>query len=50
MAEKKYKCADCAMRKKAEANPATLRARHWRWHTRWCPGWKAYQRSLKDAT
>jgi hypothetical protein len=50
MPEKKHKCADCAMRKKAEANPGTLRARLWRWHTGWCPGWKAYQRSLKDAT
>jgi hypothetical protein len=31
------------MRKKAEANPKTLMARLWRWHTGWCPGWKAYQ-------
>lgn len=34
------------MRKKAEAKPKTLFARIWRWHTTWCPGWKAYQRSL----
>jgi hypothetical protein len=44
----KHKCEDCGMRKYAEANPKTLRARLWRWHTGWCPGWKAYQRSLAD--
>ena len=41
-------CADCAFRKKAEAKPKTLTARLWRWHTKWCPGWKAYQRELKQ--
>jgi len=40
------KCATCPMRKKAEENPHTLKARLWRWHTKWCPGWKAYQREL----
>ncbi len=40
------RCEDCPMRKKAEAKPKTLFARVWRWHTTWCPGWKAYQRSL----
>ena len=46
MATKKHKCADCSMRKKAEANPGKLSSRLWRWHTSWCPGWKSYQRSL----
>jgi len=40
------KCADCPMRKKAEAEPNRLMSRLWRWHTKWCPGWKAYQREL----
>jgi hypothetical protein len=40
------KCATCALRQKAEANPKSLIARFWRWHTTWCPGWKAYQREL----
>ena len=31
----------------AEANPDTLLARLWRWHTGWCPGWKAYQKELE---
>jgi len=47
-AEKTHKCADCAMRTKAEANPNKLSSRLWRWHTSWCPGWKAYQRSLGE--
>jgi hypothetical protein len=44
--EKTFACETCAMRKKAEANPKTLMARLWRWHTGWCPGWKAYQAHL----
>ncbi len=39
-------CADCAMRKFAEQHPKSLRARFWRWHTGWCPGWRAYQAAL----
>jgi hypothetical protein len=41
-------CATCKGRAYAEANPDTLLARLWRWHTGWCPGWKAYQRELKN--
>lgn len=44
------RCEECAMRKKAEANPKSLMSRIWRWHTTWCPGWKAYQKSLKEQT
>lgn len=44
--EKKFACETCEMRKKSEANPNTLMARIWRWHTGWCPGWKAYQAHL----
>jgi hypothetical protein len=25
-----------------------LMARLWRWHTGWCPGWKAYQAYLAE--
>jgi hypothetical protein len=38
-----FKCETCPIRQKAEANPKSLTARLWRWHTTWCPGWKAYQ-------
>jgi hypothetical protein len=44
--EKISACEACANRKKFEANPKSLMARLWRWHTGWCPGWKAYQAHL----
>ena len=44
--EKTLACETCTMRQKAEANPKTLMARLWRWHTGWCPGWKASQAHL----
>lgn len=39
-------CENCLLRRRAEAKPASIFARIWRWHITWCPGWKAYQRSL----
>lgn len=41
-----HPCATCGLRARAEAKPKTLIARLWRWHTGWCPGWKAYQKAL----
>jgi hypothetical protein len=35
------------MRAKAEKNPQSLVSRIWKWHTTWCPGWKAYQKELR---
>jgi hypothetical protein len=46
--EKEIRCATCPMRQKAEENPKSLIAKIWRWHTGWCPGWKAYQKSLTE--
>jgi hypothetical protein len=40
-------CESCKFRSYAEKKPKSIRARLWRWHTRWCPGWKAYQRQLQ---
>jgi hypothetical protein len=40
-------CKSCPMRRYAERKPETLLARLWRWHTKWCPGWKAYQKELQ---
>jgi len=40
------KCAVCPMRLKAEQRPKSFLVRFWRWHTTWCPGWKAYQEYL----
>jgi hypothetical protein len=45
--EKKHKCADCAFRKKAEERPRSFLGILWKLHTYVCPGWKAYQRSLR---
>jgi hypothetical protein len=42
------KCATCGFRLRAEKNPKSLISRLWRWHTRWCPGWKAYQKELAE--
>lgn len=44
----KSNCENCGLRKRAEANPNKWWARLWRWHSSWCPGWKAYQRSLAE--
>jgi hypothetical protein len=34
------------MKAKAEKKPEALMSRIWKWHTTWCPGWKAYQKEL----
>ncbi|MGB8010696.1 MAG: hypothetical protein WCF68_03720 [Terriglobales bacterium] len=49
MEGKQHHCATCRLRALAERKPQSLIARIWRWHTGWCPGWKAYQRSLAEA-
>ena len=43
----KSKCGECKWRKSAEAKPQKLLSRLWKWHTKWCPGWKAYQKELE---
>lgn len=44
--QKTFPCETCPMRKEAETNPKSFKARLWKWHTGWCPGWKAYQAHL----
>jgi hypothetical protein len=44
--ENPMRCETCPIRLKSEAKPKSFVARLWRWHTRWCPGWKAYQEHL----
>jgi len=39
-------CENCPIRRRAEKKPNSLIAKIWKWHTGWCPGWKAYQKSL----
>lgn len=35
-------CENCAMRAKYDRVPDSLLGRFWKWHTRFCPGWKSY--------
>ena len=46
----KQKCNDCTLRKKYDTSPKSLAGRFWRWHINFCPGWKAYMKSLDEAT
>lgn len=46
----KHNCEHCKLRKYAEKNPETWFAKLWRWHTTWCPGWKAYMRDAKKTS
>jgi hypothetical protein len=41
-------CPNCSLRAKYDKNPRSLSGRFWRWHIRWCPGWRAYMKSLGD--
>jgi hypothetical protein len=41
-------CEHCRLRRQYDHNPGSLLGRLWKWHTRWCPGWKAYLNSLPD--
>jgi hypothetical protein len=47
--EKPAPCATCKMRARYERNPRSLLGRFWLWHTRWCPGWKAYVATLPES-
>jgi len=42
----KSRCETCSMHKRAEKNPKSIISKIWKWHTGWCPGWKAYQKEL----
>jgi len=48
MPEKKPMCESCLLRRYSDKHPGSILARIWRWHTGWCPGWKAYQKSLQQ--
>lgn len=38
----KHNCDTCRFRARYDRNPRSLLGRFWRWHIRFCPGWKAY--------
>ena len=41
-------CEQCQFRARYDRNPRSLLGRLWKWHTGWCPGWKAYLKSLPE--
>ena len=41
-------CATCSFRARYDDKPKSFLGRIWRWHAKFCPGWKAYVRSLPD--
>ncbi|MCC6489542.1 MAG: hypothetical protein IT364_18740 [Candidatus Hydrogenedentes bacterium] len=43
-----HACETCRMRHRYEQNPTSFFGRLWLWHTKWCPGWKAYVASLTE--
>ena len=43
-----HNCSSCPMRKKYDTKPKSILGRLWRWHINWCPGWKAYFKSLPE--
>ncbi|MCF8011805.1 MAG: hypothetical protein K9L17_06480 [Clostridiales bacterium] len=48
MAPQKSNCSNCKLRNLAEKKPGSLIGKLWQWHTKWCPGWKAYQRKMAE--
>ncbi len=45
-----HHCEHCAWRAKFDANPRSLLGRVWRWHIKFCPGWKAYYAAQSEET
>jgi hypothetical protein len=41
-------CENCGLRNKYDKNPKSLLGRFWKWHIGFCPGWKAYMKSLSE--
>lgn len=41
-------CDGCNLRAKYDKNPRSILGRIWKWHIKWCPGWKSYIKSLPD--
>jgi hypothetical protein len=41
-------CDHCAFRKKYDNAPQSFLGRLWKWHIRWCPGWKSHLRSQPE--
>ena len=44
----KHLCSTCPFRAKYDQKPQSVLGRLWRWHINFCPGWKAYFKSLGE--
>jgi len=43
-------CAKCLeMQQRYQQNPRSLLLRVWKWHTTWCPGWRAVREAERKA-
>ncbi|QZT37799.1 hypothetical protein K5X82_02615 [Halosquirtibacter xylanolyticus] len=45
---KNHHCPNYKFRKTYDKSPKSILGRIWKWHTNFCPGWKAYTASLND--
>lgn len=45
---KQKPCETCSMRAKYDTNPGSFVGRFWRWHIKFCPGWRGYMKSLDE--
>jgi hypothetical protein len=41
-------CERCKLRARYDGNPASILGRFWKWHIKWCPGWRGYLKSLTE--
>lgn len=41
-------CANCKLRARYDTNPKSLLGRFWHWHIGFCPGWKAYMKTISE--
>ena len=39
------KCENCTLRKKYDSKPESILGRIWKFHIKFCPGWKSYLKS-----
>ena len=44
-----HNCDKCGLRARYDNNPRSWLGRIWRWHIKFCPGWKSYYGSLPEA-
>jgi hypothetical protein len=43
-----HNCEKCALRKKYDKHPSSLLGRFWKFHIKFCPGWKGYLKSVSE--